>query len=158
MATAVITPVRCGFCSCWVSGWIRIPKYTSINQMIRHKGSDGIPSLSGARVIIVIGPLELGGAERQALLFARYLKETEHANVHVWGTMGEPGRVATLCDEMAIPWRIVPQPWPIEARQLARLTWQLRQARPDIILPYMWRPSILCNLVWRGTGARLCIW
>ena len=46
-------------------------------------GSAGIPKgsqLAGQRVIIVLCPLELGGAERQALLFARYLTQDQGAD------------------------------------------------------------------------------
>lgn len=118
--------------------------------------------LAGARVIFVLGPLELGGSERQALLFARYLKNEQQADVHVWGTMGTPGSLAALCDEYKIPWRIVPFQWR-ESRagnliSLARFTWQLRREQPDAILPYFAPTNLLCNLVWRWTGARLCVW
>jgi glycosyltransferase involved in cell wall biosynthesis len=119
-------------------------------------------SIAGLRVIIVLGPLELGGSERQALLFGRYLKEKQRVDVQVWGTMGQPGRVAALCDEYGIPWRIVPEPWVIgraqRAKALAKFAWRLRQSRPDVILPYMWQPSLVCSFVWPWTGARLCLW
>ncbi len=128
-------------------------------------GSTGMergPQLAGRRVIIVLGPLELGGAERQALLFARYLIENQGVDVRVWGTMGQPGRIATLCEQYGIPWRIVANPWvpggPRRLKALAAFARQLRYAQPDVILPYMWQPSIACNLVWRMTGAGLCVW
>jgi glycosyltransferase involved in cell wall biosynthesis len=41
---------------------------------------------------------------------------------------------------------------------LARFAAKLRQARPDIIYPYLIVPNIACGLVWRWTGARTCIW
>lgn len=118
--------------------------------------------LAGARVVFVLGPLELGGSERQALLFARYLKNEQRADVRMWGTMGTPGSLAALCDEYNIPWRIVPFQWN-ESRagnliSLARFTGQLRREQPDVILPYFAPTNLLCNLVWRWTGARLCVW
>jgi glycosyltransferase involved in cell wall biosynthesis len=118
--------------------------------------------LAGARVIFVLGPLELGGSERQALLLARYLKNEQQADVRVWGTMGTPGSLAALCDEYRIPWRIVPFQWGQHRAQnltnLAGFAWQLRRAQPVIILPYFAPTNLLCNLVWRWTGARLCVW
>lgn len=118
--------------------------------------------LAGARVIIVLGPLELGGSERQALLLARYFKREQQADVQVWGTIGAPGRLAALCDQYDIPWRIVPLPWVAgrfdRPRMLASFARRLRGARPDIILPYMEVPNLFCGLVWRWTGARLCVW
>jgi len=118
--------------------------------------------LVGARVIFVLGPLELGGSERQALLFARYLKNEQQADVRMWGTMGKAGSLAALCDEYNIPWRIVPFQWS-ESRtanllSLARFTRQLRREQPDVILPYFAPTNLLCNLVWQFTGARFCVW
>jgi len=119
-------------------------------------------SLAGARVIFVLGPLELGGSERQALLFGRYLKNEHQADVRVWGTMGVPGSLATLCDDYHIPWRVVPFQWRESRAQnltnLARFTRQLRRERPDVILPYFAPTNLLCNLIWRWTGAQLCVW
>lgn len=118
--------------------------------------------LMGKRILFVVGPMELGGSERQALLFARYLKNEQHADVQVWGTMGEPGRLAAICDKEGIKWRIVPEPWVWNRFQrpqrLASFARQLRSAQPEIILPYMSMPSQVCSLVWRWTGAKLCIW
>lgn len=124
--------------------------------------SDDNVSLAGMRVLIVLGPLELGGSERQALLFARYLKTEQRAEVQVWGTIGSPGRLATLCDEYEIPWHIVPLPWVPgrlnRPKQLVAFALRLRRARPDVILPYMEMPNLVCGLVWRWTGARVCVW
>src|SRR5206468_3348910 len=95
-------------------------------------------------------------------LFARYLKSEQRADVQVWGTMGAPGRVAALCDEYGIPWRVVPLPWVPgrfkRPKSLAAFARRLRQARPAVILPYMEMPNLVCGLVWRWTGARLCVW
>jgi glycosyltransferase involved in cell wall biosynthesis len=40
-------------------------------------------------------------------------------------------------------------------RKVARL---LREARPNILLPYTLIPNVVCGLVWQRTGARLCVW
>ena len=34
----------------------------------------------------------------------------------------------------------------------------LRDAGPDILLPYTLLPNVVCGLVWQRTGARLCVW
>jgi glycosyltransferase involved in cell wall biosynthesis len=119
--------------------------------------------LQGARVIIVIGPLGLGGAERQALLLARYLAREQKAEVEVWG-YGAPGRVSELCDEYGLTWRSVsmPIPWSSDRftqfKRLAGFALTLRRARPDVILPFMFFQSAACGIVWRLTGARACVW
>ena len=106
--------------------------------------------MRGRRVVFVLGNLELGGAERQALILAKYLAEQQQADVEVWG-FNRPGPVAEICERHSIKWRVVP----LELRKVARL---LRQARPDILLPYTLIPNVVCGLVWRRTGARLCVW
>ncbi len=118
--------------------------------------------LSGARIIFVLGPLEVGGSEKQALLLARHLQNAEHANVEIWGTAGANGSLSKLCDESEITWRIVPFQWEQgRARNLVSITsftTALRRGRPDIILPYLASTNLLCNLVWPFTGARACFW
>ena len=102
------------------------------------------------RVVFLLGNLELGGAERQALILARYMIEYEQADVEVWG-LNHAGPVADICEQHGIKWRVVP----VELRKVARL---LREARPDILLPYTLIPNVVCGLVWQRTGARLCVW
>ena len=102
------------------------------------------------RVVFLLGNLELGGAERQALILARYLSERERADVEVWG-FDRAGPVADICEQHRIKWRVVP----CELRKVARL---LRQAQPDILVPYTLIPNVVCGLVWQQTGARLCVW
>src|SRR5215211_7429341 len=106
--------------------------------------------MKGRRVVFVLGNLELGGAERQALILARHLVEHEQTDVEVWG-FNCSGPVAEICEQHRIEWRVVP----FELRKVARL---LREARPDILLPYTLVPNVVCGLVWQQTGARLCVW
>src|SRR5256885_9863140 len=141
-----ITQAPFGCSSSWEFGCNRIPKLALTRLVVQFDVGLRlglrmlVPSIVGKRVVIVLGPLELGGSERQALLFARYLKE-RHADVRVWGTMGVPGRLAALCDDYAIPWRIVSEPW-VDGRgrrlkTLKEFASKLRRARVDILLPYM---------------------
>ncbi|PYS84878.1 MAG: glycosyltransferase [Acidobacteria bacterium] len=131
--------------------------------MVDPNESTNLPLLNGARVVIVIGPFDLGGAERQALLLARYLAREQNARVEMWG-MRKPGRVSDLCDKYGIPWRVAPIPldWhPSRPKQLARLlkfAWALRSAKADVILPFMFYQSVACALVWRLAGARAFVW
>lgn len=109
----------------------------------------------------MLGNLELGGAERQALILAKHLQEHEEAAVEVWG-FNQSGPVAELCEQHGISSRVVP--YSLGQGRLKR--WSstfnfaglLRRARPDILLPYTSLPNVVCGLVWRATGARLCVW
>jgi hypothetical protein len=63
--------------------------------------------LKGRRIIFVLGNLELGGAERQALILARYLSEHNQAIVEVWG-FNKSGLVAGICEQHGLCSRVIP--------------------------------------------------
>jgi len=118
-------------------------------------------SLRGKKVFIVLGWLKLGGAERQALLLARHLKERQGAQVEVWG-FSDPERVSELCEEYGITCRSVPllfygRRMRLE-RSLVEFAWILRKAKPDIILSYTMLANIVCALTWRFSGALSFFW
>jgi len=117
--------------------------------------------LKGRRIVFVLGNLELGGAERQALILARYLSEQEKAIVEVWG-FNKSGPVAEICEQHGLRSRVIPYPFTesraSRLRALVRVGRSLRRARPDILLPYTFGPNVVCGLVWKWTGARACVW
>lgn len=129
--------------------------------MYTRECSEYKSKLYNKKVIVVLGSLELGGTERQALILSRYLINEHGAKVNVWG-FSNPGRMAELCDENEIPWRIYPYPWssyPVKRMiKLLNFTWMLRKEKPYVILPFTMDPNIICGLVWRYTGAKLCAW
>ena len=114
--------------------------------------------LSGRRIVFVLGNLELGGAERQALMLATYLKELERAQVEVWG-LTKTGPVAGICEQLRIQWRILSYPLHgISLQANVKICELLRDAKPDILLPYTVTPNVVCGLIWQNTGARLSVW
>jgi glycosyltransferase involved in cell wall biosynthesis len=125
---------------------------------------DCLRLMERVRIIVVIGVLDLGGSERQAVWLASYLRHTAGADVEMWGCSASGGRVAELCREHDIPCRLLPLPWMPEwsrARQLKALwhfTSALRRARADVILPYITLTNVCCGWVWRLTSAKTCIW
>ncbi len=112
-------------------------------------------------MLIVLPGLDLGGAERQALVLAHYLMQTHQAEIRILG-LGKPGKVAELCDAAGIPWRALEPRWPPQRLGRVQAAIQfglfLRQYKPDVLLPYCWFPNVICGLSWRLTGARLCVW
>jgi glycosyltransferase involved in cell wall biosynthesis len=117
--------------------------------------------LKDRRIIFVLGNLELGGAERQALILAKYLSEHEEAQVEVWG-FNKSGPVAEICEQHKIPTRVIPFPFSESdsSRQhaLVSVSSSLRGAKPDLILPYTFGPNVVCGSVWKLTGASSCVW
>lgn len=117
--------------------------------------------LTGRRIVFVLGNLELGGAERQALMLARYLAKQEQAEVEVWG-FSKSGPIADICEAHGFAWRVVPYPFTNRSlsrfKALVAVGRALRQVKPDILLPYTFGPNLVCGLVWKWTGARSCVW
>ena len=128
---------------------------------ITHNVSRSASVLKDRRIVFVLGNLELGGAERQALMLARHLREHECANVEVWG-FNKSGPAADICERHGIRWRVVGYPFTARVLKrllsLVKLAWLLRKARPDVLLPYTTVPNVACGLIWKFTGARVCVW
>jgi glycosyltransferase involved in cell wall biosynthesis len=118
-------------------------------------------TLKGRRIVFVLFNLELGGAERQALILAKHLVQHEQAAVEVWG-FNKSGPVAAMCEQIGVPWRLESFSFAsgrvTRLRSLANITTSLRGARPDILLPYTFVPNVICGLVWRSAGAQACVW
>ena len=117
--------------------------------------------MAGRRVLFVFCSLELGGAERQGMHLARYLKG-QGCQVTVWATHAGRGIVADRCDELGIPWAVHRFRWPCRRSSLVRDSWRmvraLRRERPDVILPYTTWPNVGCGLTWRWSPASVCVW
>ena len=120
--------------------------------------------LANKRILFALCGFDLGGAERQALYLAKYLKGVG-ADVRVWGHHHEfhgPERVIVECEAAGIPWAEYKFRWPSGKKQLfhdlLHLLLGLYRERPDIILPYLPWLSIGCGLIWRLSPAKACIW
>jgi glycosyltransferase involved in cell wall biosynthesis len=113
------------------------------------------------RILFVFDMLELGGAERQAMLLARYLRKEYGATVEVVG-FSHPGALTQICEREGFPWHLVPSSSECSTRRLpgsiARFIRHIRRLRPDVLMPYTIHPNVLCGAFWRYTGASACIW
>lgn len=111
--------------------------------------------------MLVLGCLDLGGTERQAIQAAHQLAVRHGADTQVWGFRA-PGRAAALCQRLGVPWRHLREPWgPPGLRwpgMICNLARALRRQRPDLLLPFTSFPNIVCGLAWRFTQARACVW
>ncbi len=114
--------------------------------------------LRGRKVVLALESLESGGAERQALLLARGLRETYDAVPEIWGLF-EGGAlelpmhaagIGTVCG-------LLPRGsgWLWTARAVARLRPLLLAAQPRAVIGYTMWPAALCAL---AAGDRLPVY
>lgn len=126
--------------------------------------NDILQRLAGKRILFALCGFELGGAERQALHLARYLK-SQGCDVRVWGHHHHkvgPERVIEQCEEAGIPWEEHKFRWPCGKfaflRDLFGMWRALFSTRPDVILSYTTWPNIGLGLIWRLSPAKAFIW
>jgi glycosyltransferase involved in cell wall biosynthesis len=116
---------------------------------------------TGKRFLFVFCSLNFGGAERQGLHLALYLKRCG-ANVQVLSTLAGHGPVADMCESTGIPWSTCRFLWPCRKSSLLRnglrLLHVLRYIQPDVIIAYTHSPNVGCGLVWRWSKAKIFIW
>ena len=103
------------------------------------------------RILFFISGFELGGAERQAIMLAEYMRSEGH-EVFFWG-LGKPGKVSMLCDEKKIAWNSIKI-----NRNPFRVLFDIRKISPDVIIPFCTYPSLLCAISWRFTDVKVCLW
>ncbi len=118
--------------------------------------------LEGKRIVLVVAWSVMGGAERNALQVTRHLAREEGAHVEVFSLTDREGRFRDEVEKLGIVWHTSRVDWfgsrSYKARTLARVALRLRRLRPDVLMPYTTRPNVVCGLVWRATGASLCVW
>jgi len=145
-----------------MSGRAHLPGAVLEGDAVSAKSERSTRRLEGRRIVFVLNWAVLGGANRQALLLARHLAEAEGATVEVCALTNEEGRASALFRAGGIPWRGLGVRWPggrlAKAKSLFSLAAALRRLRPDVLMPYCAFPNIVCGLVWRWTGASLCVW
>jgi glycosyltransferase involved in cell wall biosynthesis len=125
---------------------------------------DAVNTFAGKRIVIVLWTLELGGAERQAIVLARYFKNNTGADVRVLA-FNTPGLASALCDDYGIPWGMVDVKRQIVSHSffsMIRSTYAiikiLKRNRTDILFGYTTPPNIICSFAWKCAGVRAFIW
>lgn len=119
----------------------------------------------------------MGGAERQAFLLAKRLRNDHGAKIHFLALAhpSEPGTptehdplpLLILCQDEAIPVSRLDWSWqppggkvsiPTRLMLQFRLARVLRELNPDALMPFITMPSEACGLSWRWSGAKTCVW
>ncbi|MFN8285109.1 MAG: glycosyltransferase family 4 protein [Chitinophagales bacterium] len=114
------------------------------------------------RVLIVLDAFSLGGAEKQAVLFADYLQNQRGCTVEIWAFMPGDGSVKVVCDRYNIKTKVIGY-WRGLARYIyPKQIWEysrlFKTFKPDLLMGYTNQPNLLMGLVWKYTGAKYFIW
>lgn len=117
-------------------------------------------SLAGIRITFLFGSFDLGGAERQGLLLADYLRKNLGAEVTICALDIRPGRLSELCDELGIPWYGIQFHWGLRRRwyYFPKAVMALKKDRPDILISFTCVPNLVCALACKLVGATLSVW
>ncbi|MCS6819329.1 MAG: glycosyltransferase family 4 protein [Chitinophagales bacterium] len=114
------------------------------------------------RVLILLDAFSLGGAEKQALLFANWLQNTKQEIVEVWAFMPGDGSAKAVCDRYGIKTRVIGYfrglaryLYPLQIRKYSKL---FNEFKPDVLMGYTNQPNLLLGLVWKHTTAKTFIW
>ena len=124
----------------------------------------------GKHFVFLVGYIgQMGGAERQALLLAKLLRDTAGARVSFLCWSKNAGPMTDQLDAAGIEVFSHPLDWGhriswrksrlAKAGRLVAFTRYARmQVRPDFLLPYVGENSKVAGLIWRGAGARYTWW
>lgn len=119
----------------------------------------------GQHFVFVLGQLEkFGGAERQALILAKFLRESVQARVSFLSWNRADGLMGSHLSSEGFEVFRFPVGWSHRTRgakalRLAKLARYIRkEVRPDYLLPYVSEACKITGLVWRFTGAKYCWW
>jgi glycosyltransferase involved in cell wall biosynthesis len=127
-------------------------------------------SFEGKHFVFLVGYVgQMGGAERQALLLAKLLRDSEGARVSFLAWSKNAGPMTDQLGAAGIPVHLHPLDWG------HRLTWRKSKlakagrlfgftrfarnvVKPDFLLPYVGENSKVAGLIWRRAGARYTWW
>lgn len=113
------------------------------------------------RVNIILDCLELGGAERQALLLASALHKDPDYEVQVIG-LGQSGKAAELLKEQGIDHLHLDLAYSYGKLKMLSNVLKVRKAlkrfKPTAVIPYTYWPNVLVGLAWKRTSAKVGLW
>ena len=116
--------------------------------------------LKNKKILIFLDTFQIGGAEKQAILLANYLKNEVNCNVQVWA-FDRPGKGGEMLDELGVSWKLHSLDRYAgkfkRIKELIRLIIAIRKFKPDIIMPFTYWPNVICCAIWNFTGAKTCL-
>ena len=116
-------------------------------------------NLHNRRIIFVITSLDFGGAQKQAFVLAKKLRDKYKAEISFAGFGKTSDEFTDILDKENISWKQIEIPWTYSRIYLfLNFIAELRKLRPDFIFSYCYTANIVSSLFWKFTGARSCIW
>lgn len=133
-------------------------------------------SFQNKNVVILIKDAILGGAERQALGFAKYIKDHYNCSVSIVVTYSndQSDEFKNFLNEIGIdktyyfgkPSLSVKNEISVKNlkkgirafRYLIKITLGIRKLKPDVLVPFMNGPSKIASLIYNFTGAKTTFW
>lgn len=114
------------------------------------------------RVLILLDAFSLGGAEKQALLFADWLQNVKGETVEIWAFMPGDGSAKVLCNRYKLKTRTIGYFRGLARYIYPKQIWEysklFNQFKPDVLMGYTNQPNLLLGLVWKHTTAKTFIW
>lgn len=114
------------------------------------------------RVLIVLDAFSLGGAEKQALLFADWLQNVKGDTVEIWSFMPGDGSAKAVCDRYKLKTRVIGYFRGLARYLYPKQIWEysrlINEFKPDVVMGYTNQPNLLLGLVWKKTTAKTFIW
>lgn len=140
---------------------IHIPSATKERSSRVAEQATASSPLSGKKLVVLTHGLEMGGAERQAFVFASELAARNQCGVAVWSLRpGEWG--VKLGRQLGLEVRVlgfgIPSTTASVLHMTAGLVRRLNSTGVDYVVPFLDLPNLLGNLAWRLTGVRACLW
>ncbi|MCB9192570.1 MAG: glycosyltransferase [Flavobacteriales bacterium] len=118
--------------------------------------------MSMPKTVIVLPSLTLGGAEKQALHYAKTLQQLGH-KVTMIG-LGKNGLLIPKLEQIGIPYETYADGNFLSLGRFKKLQLLigyilfLRRIKPEVIISFTYVPNILSGLAWRFTGCKQFYW
>ncbi|MBI4645677.1 MAG: glycosyltransferase [Bacteroidia bacterium] len=114
------------------------------------------------KFLILIDQLSVGGAEKQAILFADYLQNKKNQIVEIWSFLPGNGTAKDLCDKYSLKIKVIGY-----FRGLAHYLYPFQiihykkvfgSYKPDVVMGYTNMPNLLLGFIWKKIGAKYFVW
>jgi glycosyltransferase involved in cell wall biosynthesis len=118
-------------------------------------------SISKKKIVIFICTLELGGAERQAIILASELQKKQEYDVEVWAFTKEKGNAIEFITENNLNLKLLNYNFweeSLEQEIKSKLINDFISNNVDVIIPFTYWPNYFCNSVWKSTNVKICLW